>query len=292
MNTLKFDNTGGFPLDTNVLDFMQSSYKLFNSLGYLAGDLAIISGCEVTGSTVKDGTVFIKGELLPFKGGSASATVVIREEKKKLPFEDGVSKEVEIMRYATFGAGSNAHNWADFKRFKPLPVLQAEKEDKTTVTALAEKITKLEKLLKNTIPIGLVAIWDRPANEIPAGWVEHTDLRGRVPAGQGTGNFATLGAEIGEGEHTLTENELPAHKHAPNNIFNNFITFGNKIGNGYTVSGDTNDKGGYVEYALGIGNQRRYNQRDTEEKSVGQGQAFNVVQPTRIVKFIRFVGFD
>ncbi|MGV4421858.1 phage baseplate protein, partial [Ornithobacterium rhinotracheale] len=129
-------------------------------------------------------------------------------------------------------------------------------------------------------------------NEIPAGWVEHTDLRGRVPAGQGTGNFATLGAEIGEAEHTLTENELPAHKHAPNNIFNNFITFGNKIGNGYTVSGDTNDKGGYVEYALGIGNQRRYNQRDTEEKSVGQGQAFNVVQPTRIVKFIRFVGFD
>ncbi|MGV4542661.1 hypothetical protein [Ornithobacterium rhinotracheale] len=47
-----------------------------------------------------------------------------------------------------------------------------------------------------------------------------------------------------------------------------------------------------MEYALGIGNQRRYNQRDTEEKSVGQGQAFNVVQPTRIVKFIRFVGFD
>lgn len=138
-------------MDTNVLDFMQSSYKLFNSLGYLAGDLAIISGCEVTGSTVKDGTVFIKGELLPFKGGSASATVVIREEKKKLPFEDGVSK-VEIMRYATFGAGSNAHNWADFKRFKPLPVLQAEKEDKTTVTALAEKITKLEKLLKIQFP--------------------------------------------------------------------------------------------------------------------------------------------
>ncbi|MGQ3645195.1 hypothetical protein ACT8O7_11960, partial [Ornithobacterium rhinotracheale] len=70
-----------------------------------------------------------------------------------------------------------------------------------------------------------------------------TDLRGRVPAGQGTGNFATLGAEIGEGEHRLIIDELPAHKHAPNNTFNNFITFGNKIGNGYTVSGDTNDKG-------------------------------------------------
>ncbi|MGV4470824.1 hypothetical protein ACQ1PY_10860, partial [Ornithobacterium rhinotracheale] len=76
-----------------------------------------------------------------------------------------------IMGYATFGSVSNAHNWADFKRFKPLPVLQADKEDNTTVTALSEKITMVEKLLKNTIPIGLVAIWDRPANVIPAGWV-------------------------------------------------------------------------------------------------------------------------
>ncbi|MGV4459896.1 hypothetical protein, partial [Ornithobacterium rhinotracheale] len=61
------------------------------------------------------------------------------------------------MRYATFGAGSNAHNWSDFNLFKPLPVLQTEKEDKTTVTALAENITKLEKLLKNTITIGVVS---------------------------------------------------------------------------------------------------------------------------------------
>uniref|UniRef100_UPI0039A5EF73 hypothetical protein n=1 Tax=Ornithobacterium rhinotracheale TaxID=28251 RepID=UPI0039A5EF73 len=124
MNKLKLDNTGGFPLDTNVLDFMQNSYTLFNHLGHLAGDLAIISGCKVTGSSVSDGVVFIGGELLPFKGGSAFTSVIIKEEKRALPFEDGESKEVEITRYATFGAGTTAYNWADFKRPPSLSALE------------------------------------------------------------------------------------------------------------------------------------------------------------------------
>ncbi|MRJ09152.1 hypothetical protein EDL99_09815 [Ornithobacterium rhinotracheale] len=124
MNKLKLDNTGGFPLDTNVLDFMQNSYQLFNHLGHLAGDLAIISGCKVTGSSVSDGVVFIGGELLPFKGGSAFTSVIIKEEKRALPFEDGESKEVEITRYATFGAGTNTYPWADFKRPPSLSALE------------------------------------------------------------------------------------------------------------------------------------------------------------------------
>jgi hypothetical protein len=49
------------------------------------------------------------------------------------------------------------------------------------------------------VPIGLVAIWDRPADAIPAGWVEHTDLSGKTAVGHldGDTNFGNLGGKSG-----------------------------------------------------------------------------------------------
>lgn len=291
MNYLKIQQTGGFPLTTNTLDFLQSSLLLMQELGNVAGDLAIIRGCETTGTQVSSGVVYINGELLPFEGGTIGTNVIIRETATQKHFEDGTTKPVEIRRVAMFGNGSTSYAWSDFTRIKPLKALQEEKEDKITVANLSEKLTKLEALVKKTIPIGLVAIWDRPADEIPSGWVEHTELRGRVPAGQGNGDFQNLGSVIGESKHTLSVDELPMHHHAPNGVFNNYITFGNKINNRYTVNGDTNDRGSDIEYALGIGGSS-YTQQDTVEQSVGKFKPFNIVQPTRIVKYIRFIGFE
>lgn len=70
MNKLNFNQTGGFPLSTNILDAMQTAYSLFNKLGGLAGNFAIIFGCEVSGSNVSDGVVYMNGEVLAFKGGT------------------------------------------------------------------------------------------------------------------------------------------------------------------------------------------------------------------------------
>ena len=146
MNNIKFNQTGGFPLDTDVLNAMQTAYHLFNGLGHLAGDFAIISGCEEQGSNVGDGIVFIKGEVLPFKGGAKGDTVIIKEETESRIFEDGNTKPVILRREAIFGTSTpeNSFQWGKFVRTKSLLELEAEK-------ATTKALEKLEKDLKKKI---------------------------------------------------------------------------------------------------------------------------------------------
>lgn len=121
MNKMNFKQSGGFPLDTNVLDFMQESYMIFNALASLAGPLTIISGCEDKGSSITDGVVCVEGEVFKFRGGAKQATVFLKEEKTKLPFENGNSYEVENHRYITFGTSyKKSWSWKNFKRIDNL----------------------------------------------------------------------------------------------------------------------------------------------------------------------------
>lgn len=116
MNRLNFNQSVGFPLETNILDEMQTSWGIFNALGALAGNFTIISGCETIGTTVRDGVVFINGEVLEFKGGLAQDNVIIVETKQALEFEDGNTHDVVFTRYATFGVATTQWPWSDFKR--------------------------------------------------------------------------------------------------------------------------------------------------------------------------------
>ncbi|GEM58443.1 hypothetical protein B0A78_03570 [Flavobacterium columnare NBRC 100251 = ATCC 23463] len=155
MNKQNFNQSGGFPLETEVLADMQESFSIFNSLGNIAGNFAIISGCEETNGFVSNGVVFINGEVLEFRGGNVSSTVIIVENRIKKEFENGEEKEVLCIRYATFGIGSVTFNWADFKRPKSTIELTSElktvneelpkKADKTIIQRLIDRITELEK---------------------------------------------------------------------------------------------------------------------------------------------------
>ena len=147
MNELKMQQAGGFPLETDTLDFMQTAYDVFNALGELAGNLAIVSGCEAVGSQINSGKVYINGKLLAFRGGAVGTNVVIRQEITKRKFEDGNEKDVYKTRYACFGTGVTMYTWADFKRIK-----------------------NLQKLQKETVPIGAIIMWAGAINAIPAGW--------------------------------------------------------------------------------------------------------------------------
>jgi hypothetical protein len=182
MNKGNFLQPGGFPMDTNVLDNMQKSYELFNKLGGLSGDLSIISGCEITGSSVSDGIVYINEELLEFKGGIISPSVIIINTNQTAIFEDGQSREIYNVRYATFGVATTSYSWASFKRAFPTKNISdaldlkedkltvasqlsaksdkayvdaklALKEDKSVVADLLERIDSLEGKL-NTIAAG------------------------------------------------------------------------------------------------------------------------------------------
>lgn len=147
MNRLNFNQTGGFPLSTNILDAVQEAYSVFNSLGSLAGDKAIISGCVVAGNNVSDGVIYLNGEILSFKGGTLGATIIIKEDTESRIFEDGATKPVIFKRYAIFGSSTpdKTYQWADFKPIKNLISLAQEKAEKTALKTAEDKIVELEK---------------------------------------------------------------------------------------------------------------------------------------------------
>ena len=277
MNIVRYKQTGGFPLDTNNLDFLQSSFHILNTLGNLAGDMVVISGCEITGNTVSNGVVYVNKEVLEFRGGSLSANVFIKEEAVSGTFEDGSFKPIEITRYVTFGSSTpdKTFKWEDFKRVDNL-IKQGVKN------ADFEKRIKALENKKSPVPIGLIAIWGKPASEpIPEGWKECTDLRGRMPLGWNPDaeDFKELLKNDGEKTHQLKVQELPV-------IEGGFetVTHMTRLGTG-VVRGVS---GGQAQIAGGA-SQWLHEQM---ELKFGGNQPHNNMPPYRIIKFIEFIGFD
>ena len=264
MNRIDYNQAGGFPLSTQILDAAQKAYTDFNQLGYLAGNnKVIITGCEpAAGGTVTNGFVVINGELLPFVGTTQTASVIIVETPDSRGFEDGSVKPVIYERYATFGDGPVVFPWADFRR--PM-----------TLFALEDRLAQLEL----TVPVGLVAVWGKPADDIPTGWVEHTDLAGKVPVGHAEGdvNFGALDAQIGAAQVTLDISQIPPHNH------DTMID----------ASGDDVDSSGSGSAVVTSAREITPNRSNVVRvQSKGGGESHSNIQPSRIVKFIRFVGFN
>lgn len=137
MNKQEFNQSGGFPIQTETLSEMQKAYNLLNLLGDLAGNFSVISGCVVTGATVSNGAVFINGELLEFRGGQIGTSVIIVEEITPQEFEDGNDKNVLYTRYATFGISTSSFPWSNFK--KPKTTIQLTDDVVTIFQDLTEK---------------------------------------------------------------------------------------------------------------------------------------------------------
>lgn len=289
MNKLNLTHEAGYPFDVNFLAFMQNAYTLFNNLGHLAGNLAIISGCEQTGNTISAGTVFINGELLPFEGGAKSDTVFIKEITNEVTFEDGFLRPLETIRTVAFGRSvpEKTFNWGDFKRVNNLQELEDRKAEKKTLEDLKEEVARL-KLQKQAVPIGLIALWGKPASEIPVGWREYVNLRGKMPIGLDPDyvknkddsqdyQFNSLLKSGGERSHRLTIAEMPMHTHNYNDIYYS-EAWGTVYLPGSIGSEETDyDNKGY----------------DMTRTSAGTGgdQPHNNMPPYRVVQFIEYVGF-
>ncbi|PTT43716.1 hypothetical protein DBR28_00050 [Chryseobacterium sp. HMWF028] len=134
MKRFNFNQTGGLKLVTETLSGLQDAYSIYSGALKMAGDKAILSGCEELGGTVTNGFVIINGELLEFKGAVKQDTVIIKEEIDTIQFEDGTLKPFETYRYVTFGYSTAAISWDSFKRVPPLNELPAQ------LTALNNKI--------------------------------------------------------------------------------------------------------------------------------------------------------
>lgn len=191
MNRINFNQTGGFPLSTNILDEMQSAYSLLNSLSGAIGDNCIVSGCNKVGQNITDGVVIINGELLPFQGGLffLNSNYSIFEEVEERVFEDSKSKPVVYKRYAAL----------------------------TTVGGVPSSQMKRIKPLSEIMPVGMITMWSGAIEDIPQGWAlcdgknDTPDLRDRFIVG--AGNQYKVG-DIGGLDHVvLTEKEMPSHSH-------------------------------------------------------------------------------
>ena len=288
MNKLNLTHEAGYPFDVNFLAFMQNAYSLFNHLGHLAGNLAIISGCEQTGNTIAAGTVFINGELLPFEGGAKSDSIFIKEVTNEVTFEDGFLRPLETIRTATFGRSTpeKTFNWADFQRVTNLQDLGENKAEKQALKDLKDEVEKLKKQ-KQAVPIGLIALWGRPASEIPAGWREYVNLRGKMPVGLDPDYVKTDDSQDyqlntilkagGERSHKLTLEEMPKHYHQQGSeCLYNFYGGGSYVG----------------KRSWEYGNGTTYDTYSGQNtSSVGGDQPHNNMPPYRVVQFIEYVGF-
>ena len=289
MNKLHTEHNAGYPFDVGFLAFMQNAYSLFNHFGHLAGNKAIISGCEEIGNTITPGTVFINGELFPFEGGAKSDTVFIKEVTNEVTFGDGFLRPLETIRTATFGRSTpeNTFNWEDFQRVTNLQDLGKNKAENKALKELKDEVEKLKKQ-KQAVPIGLIALWGKPANEIPAGWREYVNLRGRMPIGldpdyvkkpEDSQDYQLNGLLKygGERSHKLTVAEMPMHTHNYNDIYYS-EAWGTVYLPGSIGSEETDyDNKGY----------------DMTRTSAGTGgdQPHNNMPPYRVVQFIEYVGF-
>ncbi len=223
MNQINLQQAGGFPLETDTLDFMQTAYTALQAIAALGGDNYILSGCVTNGNTVGDGYLVINNEVLPFKGGLLQTNIVVREDKQTRPFENGQLKEVFFTRYASFGTGTNAIPWAALLRlknlaaFKDLPtqISSAIDLDGADTLATSKAVKTLNDKINSQLPSGAIVIWSGAINVIPVGWAlcdgqnGTPDLRDRFVLGAGSNYY--VGQVGGEEKHALTIEEMPRH---------------------------------------------------------------------------------
>jgi len=124
MKNYNFNQTGGFPVTTQILEGIEETALILQLFAGMCGNLSIVAGCTVTGTQVSDGLVYINGELLKFTGGGIQDYVIISETSETAQFEDGTTKVIAVNRFATFGISSTQYAFAAFKRVPVLNLLE------------------------------------------------------------------------------------------------------------------------------------------------------------------------
>lgn len=258
MNRTNFVQTGGFPVKAERLQELQEAYSIFNNLGYLAGNFAILTGCVVVGTNVSNGVVVMNGEVILFQGGTIAEDVIIVETPISKEFKNGAYKPLHFIRYATFGTSETSVLWSAFKRVDPIITLMA-------------RLTSLEKKTAVFQAGGGMVLWNKPAIQIPAGWQEVVDWRGRIPVGMDAvqTEFNTLGKTGGNKTTTISKANLPSGSYG---------WIGNS-GRGYPDG--SNDE-------IEAGHARSY-PKVTKQLVLGSDTPLNILNPYRTVLFIEFI---
>jgi hypothetical protein len=299
MEKINFTQQGGFPLQELTLDKMQASYMeiLRALIGHF--DLQdvgsfVIYGCEVIPSGISKGLMYIDGDLCSFNGitnGTGVTKIGKIETVIDAPFESGdnlptyysytaseITSGLELSSFERVPKIAELVNvlisWNDIQNIPQNIVIDSNYQ--TLVNEFQELKLIIAPLKTGFAPI----FWGKPASEIPQGWAEDTDWRGRIPVGMNInvsgGNYVdpefsplTTNGEPGRLNGTKKKTLQPAELPPIN------------VGLPYTI----NYPGGSDTFVLGPG------QNGTKQVALGgTSQEFSILNPTRTVLFIKWNG--
>lgn len=227
MDKIKFLGMGSFPGSANTLDNLQSQIHLVALLAKLGGSDYILSGCEPDGEgKVKAGILVISGEILPFTGGTIKEYISIQETKQSLSAFGNEYPEAYAFRVAEFAA-AGVQRWKNLKQVLSNTELQTRIESikgdaPGTVKMWAGAPAKVpqEYMLCDGRDLLINDYLELYANiGIQYGGNEESfklpDLRGQFIAGfdSADNDYKEIGKKGGYKEVTLTEEQIPPHKH-------------------------------------------------------------------------------
>lgn len=149
---------GQFPLDCETLAMLQENGNIQAIIGNIAGDKAVLLGCELNSSKTErgDGYVFLRtreypnGEVIYWEGGSiVNGMHVVKENAQVQAF--GASYDAYTSRWLAPGIGDEIYDWADFADVKNVREMMKEIADLNAVIASVHKET--------SEPLGVVKMW-------------------------------------------------------------------------------------------------------------------------------------
>lgn len=267
---INFLQTGGVPLTNDLMAQIMDAIATYNVLSDLAGNLTILSGCVQTGQNISEGVVVVDGDVLYFEGGTIVPTVYVHTEQITKTFEDQTDKILIEKKTLKFGNGSVNYSWSDFTKLKTLKEIQLLAENSVSQNAFNTLKGRVDLLEMKTAPIingGIVMIWRKPLSEIPAGWKECTDYRGKTIVGRDPNDtdFSLLGSTGGSKTREILRANLPNFRLNSSAL----QPYGSNSGNGGFDGGNS-----------------YWNYKNVQSEILGDGTALQIMNPHRIVEFI------
>jgi hypothetical protein len=141
----------------------------------------------------------------------------------------------------------------------------------TQLTTINNNFLIYAKIMQVFIGGGAMVFWKRPANEIPTGWAEVVDWRGRFPVGMDVNQpeFNVINTNGGSKTRVLVKDNLP-------NVRLNYTNT--------RVGVPDNGGGGYD------GGRNSFTDSQAQTEPLGISRPVDILNPYRTVLFIEYVG--
>ena len=155
-----------FPLDAETLDYLQTLTAISAIIGNIAGDKAVLQGCEAydEGTRRGAGWVFLRtrerpeGEVLYWEGGATGSGMYVKQEDVSVTANNNDYPKAYTRRSLAPGYGTENYKWDDFTDIKTIKELMRENAG-----------LRVELAGMQAAPLGIVEMWAGSA--VPEGYV-------------------------------------------------------------------------------------------------------------------------